>query len=139
MGGGVTILVMSSSNPQFGGRKPKLGIQLLSVRNTELRGLSGGPVVNPPCNARDICSIPGPGRCHMPQATKGQEPQLPGPCATTPEACAREPVCHGKRSHWNETPKDGNKDELLHTATRESPCRATRTQDSQIEIKKINT
>ena len=29
--------------------------------------LSGGPVVNnPPCNARDTGSIPGPGRPHMP-------------------------------------------------------------------------
>ena len=36
----------------------------------DIRGLGfpGGPVVkNPPCNARDPGSIPGPGRSHMPR------------------------------------------------------------------------
>ena len=32
-------------------------------------GFPGGPVVkNPPCNASDTSSIPGPGRPHMPQS-----------------------------------------------------------------------
>ena len=32
------------------------------------KDFSGGPVVkNPPANVRDMGSIPGPGRCHMPQ------------------------------------------------------------------------
>ena len=46
----------------------------------------GGAVVkNPPANAGDMCSIPGPGRSHM--ATE----QL-SPCATTTEA-------HAPRAH----------------------------------------
>ena len=36
-------------------------------KSKEIRGgFPGGPVVkNPPCNARDTSSIPGPGRLHM--------------------------------------------------------------------------
>jgi len=60
-----------------------------TIRKTTFENFPGGTVDRHlPANAGYTGSIPGPGRCHMPQATKGQEPQLPGPCATTPEACA---------------------------------------------------
>ena len=72
---------------------------------------SGGAVVkNPPANAGDTGSSPGPGRSHMPcGATKpvhhnywGRMPQLLKP------ACL-EPVLH-KRSHRNEKPAHRNKE-----------------------------
>ena len=58
-------------------------------------GFLGGSVEkNPPANAEDTGSIPGPGRSHMPRSNlirasqllslcpKAREPQLPSPCAT---------------------------------------------------------
>ena len=61
----------------------------------------GGAVVkNPPANAGDTGSSPGPGRSHMPRSnwvrapqllslrSRAREPQLPSPRATTTEACA---------------------------------------------------
>ena len=50
-------------------------------------GFPGGPVVkNPPCNAGDASSVPGPGRSHMPRGNWACAPQLlkpecPRPCA----------------------------------------------------------
>ena len=42
----------------------------------------GGPVVkNPPTNAEDTGSIPGPGRSHTLWSNKAREPQLLNPCA----------------------------------------------------------
>ena len=42
-----------------------------------LRGFPGGAVVkNPPANAGDMGSSPGPGRSHMPQSNKACAPQL---------------------------------------------------------------
>ena len=65
----------------------------------------GGAVVkNPPDNAGNLGSSPGPGRSHMPQSNKACapqllslssiacEPQLLSPCATTTEA--RVPRAH---------------------------------------------
>ena len=43
-------------------------------------------VENPPANAGDTGSSPGPGRSNIPE-------QL-SPCATTTEACALEPASH---------------------------------------------
>ena len=40
-------------------------------------GFAGGAVVkNPPANARDTGSSPGPGRSHMPRSNKAHAPQL---------------------------------------------------------------
>ena len=40
-----------------------------SIKNEFLSGFPGGSVVkNPPANAGDMCSIPSPGRPHMPQS-----------------------------------------------------------------------
>ena len=78
----------------------------------------GGAVVkNPPADAGDTGSSPGPGRSHMPRSnearapqllslrSRAREPQLLSPRATTTEARARlEPVLRNKRSHRNEKP-----------------------------------
>ena len=49
----------------------------------------GGTVVkNPPANAGDAGSSPGPGRSHMPWSNEAREPQLLSPRATTTEARA---------------------------------------------------
>ena len=62
-------------------------------------GFPGGAAVkNPPANAGDTGSSPGPGRSHMPRSnytrvpqllslcSRAREPQLLSPCATTTEA-----------------------------------------------------
>ena len=47
----------------------------------------GGTVVkNPPANAGDTGSSPGPGISHMPRSNKARAPQLLSLCATTTEA-----------------------------------------------------
>ena len=64
-------------------------------------GFPGGAVVrNPPANAGDMGSSPGPGRSHMPRSneapapqllslrSRAHEPQLLSPSATTTEAHA---------------------------------------------------
>ena len=70
-----------------------------SLRKVTQGDFPGGAVVkNPPANAGDRGSIPGPGRSHMPQSNKARapqllslrsrarEPQLLSPRATTTEA-----------------------------------------------------
>ena len=72
------------------------------------RGFPGGAVVkNPPANAGDTGSSPGPGRSHMPRGnyaralqllslrSRAHEPQLLSPCATTTEA--RAPITRAPR------------------------------------------
>ena len=49
------------------------------------KGFPGGAVVeNPPANAGDMGSIPGPGKSHMPQSNQAHAPQLLSPCALGP-------------------------------------------------------
>ena len=70
----------------------------VDVKQAE-RDFPGGAVVkNPPANAGDMGSSPGPGRSHMPWSnyahapqllsvhSRAREPQLLSPCATTTEA-----------------------------------------------------
>ena len=80
-------------------------------------GFPGGTVVkNPPANAGDTGSIPGPGRSHMPQSNEACAPQLLSLQATTTEArvpqllkpARLEPVLRNKRSHRNEKPAHRN-------------------------------
>ena len=72
---------------------------------TNNRDFPGGTVVkNPPANAGDTGSIPGPGRSHMPWSNEAREPQLLSSCATTTEPMCLEPVLRNKRSHHNEKP-----------------------------------
>ncbi|KAJ8791069.1 hypothetical protein J1605_020870 [Eschrichtius robustus] len=70
---------------------------------------------NPPANAGDTGSSPGPGRCHMPRSneahasqllslhSRAHEPQLLKPTCL-------EPVLHNKRSHCNEKPAHRNEE-----------------------------
>ena len=52
-------------------------IMVTRVNNTYCRDFPGGAVVkNPPANAGDMGSIPGPGRSHMPWSNKSHAPQL---------------------------------------------------------------
>ena len=65
----------------------------------------GGPVVkNPPASARDVGSIPGPGRVHV---LWGQLSL----CAGTTEACTPEPVLSSKSGRRSEKPKEHNEGE----------------------------
>ena len=49
---------------------------------TEIQGFPGGSVVkNPPANAGDMGSIPGPGGSHMPQSNQAHTPQLLSLCS----------------------------------------------------------
>ena len=79
------------------------------------KGSPGGAVVkNPPANAGDTGSSPGPGRSHMPQSNKARAPQLLSLRSRAREpqllkpACL-EPVLRNKRSHRNEKPMNRNK------------------------------
>ena len=61
-----------------------------------LRDFPGGSVVkNPPADARDVGSIPGPGGSHVPWSNQAGEPQLPSQRAPEPRshehACTLEP------------------------------------------------
>ena len=91
------LFMLRNLNPQ--GQSRYYG--LYSLNNT-LRGFPGGTVVeNPPANAGETGSSPGPGRSHMPRSSwarapqllslrsRPREPQLLSPCATTTE-----PMCH---------------------------------------------
>ena len=56
------------------------------LQNSRNSDFSGGPVVNnPPANAGDTGSIPGPGRSHMSWVKEAHAPQLLRLC---PRACA---------------------------------------------------
>ena len=70
------------------------------LNKTQPLGFPGGAVVeNPPANAGDTGSSPGPGRSHMPWSnwaraphllslrSRARKPQLRSPRATTAEAC----------------------------------------------------
>ena len=85
-------------------------------------------VKNPPANSGDTGSIPGPGRFHRPHGNLARAPQHLNPSAVEPMLC-------NKRSHGSEKPRYHNWRVVPLAATRESPCTATKTQDSQ----KINT
>ena len=81
-------------------------------------GFPGGPVVkNPPANAGDTGSSPGPGRSHVPQSNSACAPQLLSLRSRAHEpqllkpACL-EPVLHNKRSHRNEKPTHHNEDPM---------------------------
>ena len=79
-------------------------------------GFPGGAVVkNPPANAGDMGSSPGPGRSHMPQSNWAHAPQLLSLCSRTREPqllkpVHLEPVLFNKRSHRNEKLTHHNKE-----------------------------
>ena len=73
----------------------------VSLEKSGVLDFLGGPVVkNPPANAGDLGSIPGPGRSHMLQGSK--------PICHNYWACALEPVICNKRSQCNEKPAQCN-------------------------------
>ena len=64
----------------------------------------GGPVVrNPPANAENMSSIPGPGRSHMQQSNEAWQPPTAKPVSL-------EPALRNKRSHRNERPTHCNEE-----------------------------
>ena len=68
------------------GDSEQIFVELMNKKMPK-RGFPGGAVVkNPPANAGDTGSSPGPGRSHMPQNNLAREPQLLSPCATATEA-----------------------------------------------------
>ena len=93
-------------------------------------------VKNPPANARDTGSIPGPGRVYMPRGNWACKPQLLDLCYCTCEpqllmpmgsrACAPQQEVTAVRSRCT-----SGKDEPPATTTRESPRAATDTQHNQ--------
>ena len=78
-------------------------------------GFPGGAVVkNPPANAGDMGSSPGPRRSHMPWSNEARAPQLLSLRSTAREPqllkpVRLEPVLHNKRSHRSEKPAHRNK------------------------------
>ena len=78
-------------------------------------GFRGGAVVkNPPANAGDKGSSPGPGSSHMPRSNKARVPQLLSLHSRAREPQLREPACldpmlRNKKSQRNEKPTHGNK------------------------------
>ncbi|XP_057399381.1 intraflagellar transport protein 43 homolog isoform X3 [Balaenoptera acutorostrata] len=95
----------SLDGPDDGGVPPKPGLKTgggVVCKSTSASDFPGGAVVgNPPANAGDTGSCPGPGGSHMPRSNKARvpqlrslcsgahEPQLLNPCTTTTE-----PACH---------------------------------------------
>ena len=79
-------------------------------------GFPGGAVVkNPPANARDTGSSPGPGRSPMPRSNEARAPQLlslrSGACKPQLLKPTRlEPMLHNTRSNHNEKPTHHNKE-----------------------------
>ena len=58
-------------------------------------GFPGGSVVkNPPANAGDTGSSPGPGRSHMPRISWARAPQLLSLCSRAREPQLLKPVCY---------------------------------------------
>ena len=73
-------------------------------------GFPGGAVVkNPPANAGDTGSSPGPGRSHMPRSNYARGPQLLSLRSRAREPqllkpVRLEPMLRNKRSHYNAKP-----------------------------------
>ena len=95
----------------------------------------GGSVVkNPPMSAG---LIPGPGKFHMPYATKACVPQLLKPKHPSTymlqllKPTCLEPVRHSKRSYHSEKPWHCNEEWPSLMATRESPATTMKTQHNQ--------
>ena len=97
------------------------------------RGFPGGPgIKNLPSSARDTGSIPGLGRCHMPQAAKPVGHRYGAHVSQLLKVVSLESVLRNKRSHQHQKPADRDKEQPPLPVTRESPRAATKTQGSQI-------
>ena len=72
-------------------------------------------VKNPPANAGDTGSSPGPGRSHMPRSNYACAPQLLSLCSRAFEPqllkpVRLEPMLRNKRNHCNEKPAHRNEE-----------------------------
>ena len=93
-------------------------------------------VKNPPANAGDTGSSPGPGSSHMPRSNEARAPQLLSLSsrAHAPQLqklAFLEPLLRNRRSHRNEKPVHRNEEWPPLAATRESTRAARKTQRSQ--------
>ena len=92
------------------------------------RDFPGGTVdKNPPTNAGDVSSIPGPWRFHMPQSSYACAPQLLSLRSETWELQQRKPMCprahgqqHTKPSQWEAHSQQPEKDRT----EQRGPCTA---------------
>ena len=90
--------------------KPCQSCEVEHELRSACKDFPGGAVVkNPPANAGDMGSIPGPGRSHMPRSTKARAPQLPSLRSRAREPqllkpAHLEPMLRNKRSQRNEKP-----------------------------------
>ena len=70
-------------------------------------------IKNPPANAGDTGSIPGPGRSHMPQSNEARAPQLLKPASLEPVLCnkrsPRSPQAEKARTQQQRPNADKNK------------------------------
>ena len=86
------------------------------LNEKEVLGFPGGTVVeNPPANAGNTGSSPGPGRSHMPRSNSARAPQLLSLCSRAHEPqllkpALLEPVLHNERSHRSEKPAHCNEE-----------------------------
>ena len=82
-------------------------------------------VKNPPASAGDMGSIPGPGRCHMPQSNYASVPQLLTRAHPEPVLCTKRSPCSEKPVHCSEEqPLVTTARESLRTARRPSTAKS---------------
>ena len=100
---------------EFNQARSRVSINSQEMNKSISQGFPGDPVVkNPPCNARDPGSTPGPRRFHMLWSSWACGPQLQSPCSGAHElqllkSTRLEPVLHNKRSHRSERPLHRNR------------------------------
>ena len=97
-----------------------------------------GPVVkNPPANAGNMSSIPGPGRSHMLRSNSAHAPQLWSLCAQSHalqrEGATMRSPCTETRAARRGQPRAPKPEQPPTTATREGPQAAVKTQLSHKE------
>ena len=102
------------------------------------QGFPGGTVVeNPPANAGDTGSSPGPGRSHMPQSNEAHAPQLLSLCSR-----ARAPQLLSPRAATTEarapTARACSTMRSPHTATKSSP-RSPQLEKARAQQQRPNT
>ena len=114
----------------FKGRK-------LIIKKENMWGFPGGAVIeNPPANAGDAGSSPGPWGSHILRSNWAREPQLLSLRSRVPETQLPKPARLGPmlrkaRGHHNEKPAHRSREWPPLATTRESPRVAAKTQCSQ--------
>ena len=112
---------MEAKNERFGGSGG--GKPSWAAKTPEIKGpvdFPGGPVnKNPPANAGDTDSIPGPRRSHMPRSNQACTLKLLKPVHL-------EPVLQRKRSHHNEKPTYHKEEQSPLSATRKESLQPRR-------------